>query len=49
MDAAYPSPAAQAIFLAARELPAETREAWLARECGGDTELRRTVVQLLAA
>lgn len=37
------------LFLAARELDADAREALLARECAGDAELRHEVESMLAA
>ncbi len=37
----------QELFLAALELPAEQREAWLAGQCGADDELLREVRSLL--
>ena len=37
------------LFDAALELPAATRAAWLAQECGDDVELHRDVQAMLAA
>jgi len=39
----------EGIFLAARELPAGEREAFLDRECAGDAALRADIVSLLGA
>jgi hypothetical protein len=39
----------EGVFLAARELDADARPAFLARECAGDRDLRREVETLLAA
>ena len=39
----------QELFLAAREVPADAREAHLRDACGGDASLRAEVERLLAA
>jgi eukaryotic-like serine/threonine-protein kinase len=48
-EPAVPGPREEAIFEAAAMLPADTREAYLEKVCGGDTPLRQRLENLLKA